>query len=370
MIKNIHIISLLTLVAVSISVLPAFAESTDNKKTDFAVYVEEALAHIKAAGDDIAQNHDDIAVSHVSQPMTDLYASMKPALDESNGAMSAQLQQTLVGLGGKISKSTSKQEAQNALDDAAKALESARDAVVGDTLYDNLHFKIAIINSLLESSIDPYKAGVANDTVISPMDFETATSFVSQSKQLYAYIKPQLTSVQISEIEEKYSDLESAYDKKVSVDDVDPMTDQVKAAFSAVDGQTASVDLSTYYANVKNLLSQAKDAYSSGNADTALNLVTQAYLDNFEYLEPTLTEKNLALKQDLEKMIREDLRDMIKNGTSASDVSSEIDTIQSKLDSVASVVPEFGPLAGSILVLAVSSIIAIRIKNNKLMSRI
>lgn len=367
MMKNIHVISLLALVAVSISITPAFAQ-VDNGKTDFAVYVEEALAHIKTAGDDIAQNHNDMAVSHVLQPLTDLYSSMKPELDESNVTLSIQLQQTLASLGDKIGKSTSQQDAQNALDDASKVLVSARDAVVGDTLYDNIPFKVNVINGLLENSIDPYKAGVANGTIISPIDFETATSFVWQSKQLYADIKLQLTADQVSTIEAKYGDLDSAYDKKISVDDVDPMTDKVKAAFSAIDEQAETVDLSTLLKNVKNLLNQAKDAYSGGDKDGALNLVTKAYLENFEILEPPIANSNPDLEKELEKMIREDLRGMIKSGAPASDVSSEIDTIQSKLDSVASVVPEFGPLAGSILILAISSVVAIRIKNNKLMS--
>ncbi|HEX5458075.1 MAG TPA: hypothetical protein VFX64_06790 [Candidatus Nitrosotalea sp.] len=365
MMKNIHVIFLLVLVAVSVSVEPAFAQ-VDDEKTDFVVYVEEALAHIKAAGDDLNQNNNALAVSHVSQPLTDLYASMKPELDEYNAATSVQLQQTLASLGDKVSKSN-KQDAQNALDDASKVLTSALDAVVGDTLYDNIHFKVDVINDLLENSIDPYGVGVVNGTVVSPLDFETATSFVWQSKQLYADIKPQLTTDQISAIDTRYNDLDSAYGKKIGIGDVDPITDTVKAAFSTLGGQTASVDLSTYYANVKSLLNQAKSAYSSENTDTALNLVTQAYLDNFEFIEPTLAQSNLTLEQDLEKMIREDLRDMIKNGASSSDVSSEIDTIQSKLDSVASVVPEFGTLAGSILILAISAVIAIRIKNNKLM---
>ncbi len=365
MIKNIHIVLLLALVTISVSMVPAFAD-VDNAKTDFAVSVDEALAHIKAAGDDLNSNHPDVAESHLGQPLTDLYATMKPELDKTNSAMSTQLNQTLTGLGDKVIKSPTSQDAQNALNDASQALVDARTAVVGDVLYTNIHFKVDVINDLLENSIDPYGVGLVNGTIVSPIDYETATSFVWQSQQLYADIKPQLTTSEIAGIDGNYSNLLGAYNNKVSVDDVDPLTDKVKAAFSVVGGQTQDTSLSTYYANVKSLLSQAKASYASGDHDTALNLVTQAYLDNFEFIEPTLADQNATLEGNLEDSIRGDLRDMIKNGTSVSGVSAQIDMIQSQLDGVASVIPEFGPLAGSVFVLAIAAIVAIRVKGNRL----
>lgn len=369
MIKNIHVISLLAIIVVLIfSVVPAFAQTAfDDKKKDFDVYVEETLAHIKAAEDNLDQNNNDLALSHLTQPMTGLYVLMKPELDESNPALSQKIQQTLSNLGDRISKSTSRQDAQNVLDDAKQSLANARDAVVGNVLYDNIQFKVDVINDLLENTIDYYGKGVSNGTIISPVDFQTASAFVWKSKQLYADIKPQIPNDKIKEIDEHYGELSSAYEQKIGILDVDPMTDKVKHAFSMI-GQSETVDLSTLLKNVKSLLNQAKDAYSGSDKDGALNLVTKAYLENFEGLEPTIADNNPDLKKELEKMIREDLRSMIKNGAAVSDVSAEIDSIQTKLDSVASVVPEFGPLAGSVLILAISSIIAMRIKNNKLMS--
>lgn len=369
--KIVYTAFLLVLIVVSIfSVMPAFAQTTyDDKKKDFGVYIEETLAHIKAAENNLDQNEKDLAVTHVTQPIVELYDLMKPELDEHNTSLSEQLKQTLSDLGNKISKSTSRQDAQNTLDDAKQSLANARDAVVGDVLYDNIQFKVDVINDLLENTIDYYGKGVSNGKIISPVDFQTASAFVWQSKQLYADIKPQIQSDEIKEIDERYNDLSLAYDKKTDISDVDPMTDKVKHAFSVI-GQSETVDLSTLLKNVKSLLSQAKDAYSGGDKDKALNLVTKAYLENFEGLEPTIADNNLQLEKDLEKMIREDLRGMIKNSASVSDVTAEIDSIQSKLDSVAAIVPEFGPITVSVFALAISVIIAIRLTSNKLVSRI
>jgi len=185
--KTIHATFLLVLITVSIfSVVPAFAQTTyDNEKKDFDVYVEKTLAHFHAAAINLDQNNNNLASMHATHPIAELYDLMKPELDEYNSTLSEEVKQTLSDLRNKITPETSRQDAQAALDDARQLLDKARDVVVGDVLYDNIHFKIDVINELLESSIGEYEEGVSDRKVVATVEFQDASAFVWQSQQLY-----------------------------------------------------------------------------------------------------------------------------------------------------------------------------------------
>lgn len=108
---------------------------------------------------------------------------------------------------------------------------------------------------------------------------------------------------------------------------------------------TSTEDLSAtvgYIENTKKLLTQAQVQYDAGNFTEANNLVTTAYLDNFEYVEPVLIKHGSEpLKVDIEQMIREQLRSMIEKQVPKEQVDDQITAINAKLDQAITVVPEF-----------------------------
>lgn len=58
-------------------------------------------------------------------------------------------------------------------------------------------------------------------------------------------------------------------------------------------------------------------------------------------------------------MMRVELRDMIKNGASASEVNSKVDTILEEMKIVEATVPEFGTIVMAVLFVAIIGIIAV-----------
>jgi hypothetical protein len=125
-----------------------------------------------------------------------------------------------------------------------------------------------------------------------------------------------------------------------------------------------------YVENIRSLLTETKEEYAAGNTDEALSLATKAYLDNFEFLESTVGQQNPELKDDIENMMREELRDMIRNGAPASEVDAHVDEILLKMNDVAKIVPEFpfGALIAMTSILGV--VIAItKIKGSKLIKK-
>ena len=83
---------------------------------------------------------------------------------------------------------------------------------------------------------------------------------------------------------------------------------------------------------IRSLLNQTVEAYNQQNYAEAEALATTAYIDNFEFIEAPLAEKDEALMENTEVMLREQLRQLIQNKNSAEELQQHIDKINSNLD--------------------------------------
>lgn len=87
-----------------------------------------------------------------------------------------------------------------------------------------------------------------------------------------------------------------------------------------------------YLENARNLLNQTSVEYKNGNFTGAEELADTAYLDNFEHVEDVLEEKGSpSFMEDLEHMMREDLRELIKDKADQSDLDMHINATDIKL---------------------------------------
>jgi hypothetical protein len=87
-----------------------------------------------------------------------------------------------------------------------------------------------------------------------------------------------------------------------------------------------------YLQNARNLLNQTSVEYKNSNYTGAKELAIAAYLDNFEYVESELEKKGShGLMQDIEHMMREELRDLIKNKANQSELDMHINATDAKL---------------------------------------
>jgi hypothetical protein len=87
-----------------------------------------------------------------------------------------------------------------------------------------------------------------------------------------------------------------------------------------------------YLQNARNLLNQTSVQYKNSNYTGAEELAIVAYLDNFEYVESELEKKGShSLMQDIEHMMREELRDLIKNKADQAELDMHIGATDAKL---------------------------------------
>jgi hypothetical protein len=88
----------------------------------------------------------------------------------------------------------------------------------------------------------------------------------------------------------------------------------------------------TYAQTARQLLNQTIVEFSRGNSTGAEELATEAYLDNSEYVEAALEEEGAAnLKEQLEDMMHEELRDMVRNSASIEEIGSHVNVTNVKL---------------------------------------
>ena len=87
---------------------------------------------------------------------------------------------------------------------------------------------------------------------------------------------------------------------------------------------TKQADVLKTIDNIEDLLDQVSTKYHEGDSAGALATATEAYLENYEYIEGAVADKDSALMGKVELMLRRDLRHAINTGQSAEDIDSTI----------------------------------------------
>jgi predicted secreted protein with PEFG-CTERM motif len=358
-------VTIMTLLMISVLLTTAFSQVVSAEsyqdKADFASSLEETLGHFWALEQNLDDKNAELALIHATHPISELYDSMKPTLKASDSNLDAQVQKTLMDLKDKANTKVTRAQAQQAIDDAKGVIAIARSTVVGDYLSNNIDTKLILMKVLLETSIAEYGEAVSDGVIGEMAEFQDGSAFVWRSQQIFSEIKPDVDSHIAEEIDEFYIDLWAAYDVKADPLQVENIAKSIIHELDEVlDVEDEGNNLLDYVKNIRELLEQTKLEYGNGNTDLALSLATKAYLDNYEFLEAPLIELDQKeLMEEVEIMLREDLRNMIKDKESISKVNSQVDVILEKIDTIATVVPEFGTVAMMVLMVAIISIVVI-----------
>jgi hypothetical protein len=87
-------------------------------------------------------------------------------------------------------------------------------------------------------------------------------------------------------------------------------------------------------------------AYEKGDAATAEEAVTDAYLEHFEFVEPPLEEADEELNEELEVLIRETLTGAIAAGEPVKDIEKLADEADRGLDEAEAALSGSGGASG------------------------
>ena len=139
------------------------------------------------------------------------------------------------------------------------------------------------------------------------------------------------------EIQSFFKDLMDATEKQQGFVAVGTLVSAIQRDLLEIES-TMARDHSAYFANIRVLYEDMRGALYNGDYDAAQEHAIEAYLENFEYLEPTLEAADAEFMYELEVEMREDLRGMISRGESADEIIYFLDdTILPKLDRAESI---------------------------------
>ncbi|MEK6865460.1 MAG: PEFG-CTERM sorting domain-containing protein, partial [Thermoproteota archaeon] len=170
----------------------------------------------------------------------------------------------------------------------------------------------------------------------------------------------ELSNSDVTSLEKNLADMNKIITAKGSTNEINILVGNSLiniATLQDLSGGETQIDILEYFDEIERLLNEAKTAYQSGNTQMAFDLVTEAYLDNYEFVEGPLGEVDSELVLKIEIDMRENLRDMIKSNESTDKVDAQIDMILSDLAQAKKVVPEFGTITLIILAVSIVSII-------------
>ena len=147
------------------------------------------------------------------------------------------------------------------------------------------------------------------------VDYENAIGTADISHMLYKNISKVFDDSKQKELESFFDDLKNSLLSKSDIQSITVLINALQTNLAENESDTPSNgSLRPYFANIKNLLSDIDVAIrNDSDYSSAEKYATTAYLDNFEYLEAPLEKVDPILMKNLELMMREQLRELLKN---------------------------------------------------------
>lgn len=218
---------------------------------------------------------------------------------------------------------------------------------------------------------EEYMEAVSGGIIVDQVEYDETVVFLNKAIEIFGNNKDALLSLSESDamnLEKNLNDMKTMVESFDDPQKVSSLVDQslvLVGNLQQYSGSSGEITSLQYIDEIERLLNEAKIAYRNGDSSTAFDLATEAYLDNYEFVEAPLAELDPELMVKIEIAMREDLRNMINAGTSPDRVDAHIDMILEDLKVARAVVPEFGSIAVLILVIATIATIMFTFKHNK-----
>jgi hypothetical protein len=297
-----------------------------------------------------------LAVAHSMHPAAELYTLIESEIQKHNSSLNNTLKTALTDLPNKantLSPSDFRAETEK-IDNMLDQADSEVIAPVNERT--DTKFNANVIISLVSHAAEEYGEGVKDGKIVSMVEYQDAQGFRTRADGLFNQtVKDGFTGNNTQQRDNTIDSLKELKSMMNNVEDLSKIQNQTNKTIMEISTgagiQTKGQDPTTAQDNTNNntagtvqyiqitkqLLKQASIEYRKENTTGADDLVTSAYLDNFEQVEPVLIQHNATdLKLQTEQMIRIQLREMIKDKASADEIDSQINAINAKLDQAAS----------------------------------
>lgn len=340
----ISIFAAVTIIFGNSVILPIFAQQNDNTNTtdidyqNFHSNVEQIIGHIQMAEFNKNSGNDSLALAHTLHPIEEVFTLITLPLNDTDDTLNNTYANSLLSLPnlvvGDNNTNTSK-EFETAISQAIGLSDKVIAKVIPDNVMENTNHNITVINDLLKLSSEEYAEGVQNGQIILLIEYQDASAFVNRAFSLFNNTIPIVNERE--EIISLFKDVNVSIEQQKNSSEIDVLVNKLvhELSESLSDNSTMSISIEgeqteqDYINNIRNLLNEATIAYSADNIAKTKELITAAYLNNFEHIEKSIGND---LSEDGEELLRKQLRAQIDNQSSEIEVNQTINEINAVLD--------------------------------------
>lgn len=324
------------------------ASSTSTGSSDvmssvaFKSNLEQIAGHLNAAMLNKESGNNTLALAHAFHPVAEVYTLIEPTIANANTRLNETLSAELINITD-IVRFVSAEEFSDAVQNAKQLLNASSDAVIPSQLNDNATFNVMVIIDLLNTAEAEYGEAVLNDTIAEIVEYQDAQAFISRgidrAQSLFEQESsgiPQNMSESVQEVESMFTDLNNKILSISSPESVGSTIQGIVHELSEIAGiedtSVVSEGQQELISNIRELLDQVVTEYGNQNYNQAEALATEAYLENYEYIEAPLAESDETLMENTEVMLREELRQLIQDRAPLEEIQQQVDMINNNLD--------------------------------------
>ena len=291
------------------------AETSSADQILLTVNLQRILEQMSLVQASLSKGDSTSAFEHAYISHSIIFPSIKDKLRERDQNSTERLESLLIDLPIMV-KSNSSSEIENEIVQIMDILNTTNSNILALNKVDYNSVVASTIVVLLNDTSKSYDlSNIGNNKDLhNQIDYENALGMVGISNKLYKNISNLFDNSKRMETESFFRDLQDSISQKSDPQTISKLITAIQTNLNVNESNIQPDNSAIYFGNIKNLLSKVNNVVRTNSDYTsAAKYATSAYLDNFEYIEGPLEKVDPNLKNSIELMMREELRNLIKN---------------------------------------------------------
>ena len=291
------------------------AETSSADQILLTVNLQRILEQMSLVQASLSKGDSTSAFEHAYISHSIIFPSIKDKLREIDKNSTERLESLLIDLPIMV-KSNSSSEIENKIVQIMDILNTTNSNILALNKVDYNSVVASTIVVLLNDTSKSYDlSNIGNNKDLhNQIDYENALGMVGISNKLYKSISNLFDNSKRMETEYFFRDLQDSISQKSDPQTISKLITAIQTNLNVNESNFQPDNSAIYFENIKNLLSKVNNVIRTNSDYTsAEKYATSAYLDNFEYIEAPLEKVNPTLMLNIEIMMREDLRELLKN---------------------------------------------------------
>ncbi|HEX6283033.1 MAG TPA: hypothetical protein VFZ67_12470 [Nitrososphaera sp.] len=312
---------------------------------EFVSNIEQIRGHLDQALINKESGNDTLAQAHTLHPIAEVYSSIEDQLANQNSTLNQTLSAALQNLSSSVTNATV-QEFESQEDSVNMLLNNSVQTLILTADLNNPTFNASVVARLLHVAGHEYEEAVENGTVKAVVEYQDAQAFIHRAESIFSSSARNINQSmahEVEEVNEFFSNLNGAVNNKDDPETVETTINGIIHELAEITGLSesqltgeeagaAEQDPIAIINNIKSLLTQLISAYGSQDYQGAESIAIEAYLENYEYIEAPIAQRDQQLMEQTEVMLREELRQMITDRVPIEQVEQHIAMINANLD--------------------------------------